>query len=235
MTFPNRRALVAAAVAVTALLGAAPAVQAAPAKAAPSPKAAPAKSRWPAAPGDMSLGNPNAPVHVVEYLSLTCSHCAAFNAEVFPTFKTRYIDTGRVYYTARELLTAPANVAAAGFLMARCNGGARYFPIVDQVFKSQPRWQTGSIKPVFLEIAKANGLTEDQFTACVTDEKAGEALEARLRYATETDHVTGTPTFFVNGVLMKGDTVPSLGDLDAAIGQAMKASGKPAPKTKGGR
>ena len=235
MTFPNRRALVAAAVAVTALLGAAPVVQAAPAKAAPSPKAGPAKSRWPAAPGDMSLGNPNAPVHVVEYLSLTCPHCAAFNAEVYPTLKARYIDTGRVYYTVRELLTAPANVAAAGFLMARCNGGARYFPIVDQVFKSQPRWQSGNIKPVFLEIAKANGITEDQFTACVTDEKAGAALEGRLKYAVETDHVTGTPTFFVNGVLMKGDSVPSLEDLDAAIAQARKASAKPAAKTKGGR
>ena len=85
---------------------------------------------WPAAPGDMNLGNPAARVRVVEYMSLTCAHCAHFNAEVFPAFKTKYIDTGRVFYTARELLTAPAQVAAAGVMMARCNGGARYFPIM---------------------------------------------------------------------------------------------------------
>ncbi len=184
--------------------------------------AAPAGAAVKAAPGDMSLGNPKAPVHVVEYLSLTCPHCADFHAEVFPAFKAKYIDTGRVYFTVRELLTAPAQVAAAGFLMARCNGGTRYFQIVDDVFRSQSRWQTGSIKPIFVEIAKKNGLTEAQFEACITDEKAQIALDGRLQYATQTDKVTGTPTFFVNGVMLANDHVPSLADLDAAIAKATK-------------
>jgi protein-disulfide isomerase len=199
-----------------------------PAAAAASAKPAPAKAakaRWPAAPGDMSLGNPDAPVRVVEYLSLTCPHCAHFNVETFPAFKAKYIDTGRVYYTVRELLTAPAQVAAAGFLMARCGDGSKYFTIIDQVFRSQPRWQAGQIKPVFLEIAKANGFTEDQFEACLTDEKAQDAMEARLNYASETDHVTGTPTFFINGALLPNDHVPTLAELDAAIAKASKAKG----------
>ena len=234
----SRRVVIASALATAA--GVAPFARALAAAPKPAAKAAaaPAKtpgSRWAAAPGDMNLGDPNAPVHVVEYLSLTCSHCAAFNAEIYPTLKARYIDTGRVYYTVRELLTAPAQVAAAGFLMARCNGGARYFPIIDQVFKSQARWQSGNIKPIFVEIAKANGLTEDQFAACITDEKAGQALEGRLKYAVETDHVSGTPTFFVNGVLLKGDHVPTLEELDAAIAEAAKGAGKAKAKTKGGR
>ena len=178
------------------------------------------------APGDMNLGNPKARVRVVEYMSLTCVHCAHFNAEVFPAFRAKYINTGRVYYTARELLTEPAQVAAAGVMMARCNGGARYFPIIDQVLRSQSRWQGGDIKSIFLDIAKANGLTEAQFETCLVDEKALTALEARVEYATGTDKVNSTPTFFVNGVLMANDHVPTLADLDVAIVRAMKAAAR---------
>lgn len=191
---------------------------------APAWAAVPARG-WPVAPGDMSLGNPRAPVHVVEYLSLTCPHCAHFHETIFPAFRAKYIDTGRVYFTLRELLTAPAQIAAAGFLMARCNGGARYFTVIDQVFRSQSRWQGGKIKPIFVEIAKANGMTEAQFEACITDEKAGTALEGRIRYAVETDKVTGTPTFFVNGVRLDSSHVPDLAELDAAIAGALKPKG----------
>ncbi|HET6970179.1 MAG TPA: DsbA family protein [Phenylobacterium sp.] len=199
------------------------AVLAGPAAAAPKAKpAAAAAAAWPGAPGDMNLGNPHAPVHVVEYLSLTCPHCAHFNETTFPAFKAKYVDTGRVYYTVRELLTAPAQVAAAGFLLARCGDGSHYFSVVDQVFRSQPKWQSGQIKPIFLDIAKANGLTEAQFNACLTDEKAQDALQKRIQYAVETDHVTGTPTFFVNGVQIPNASVPELADLDAAIAKAMK-------------
>ena len=225
----TRRAALATA-AAGALVGAAAPAPKPPAKTSARPPA-PVRARWPAAPGDMSLGNPNARVHVVEYLSLTCPHCAHFHAEVFPEFKRKYIDTGRVYFTVRELLTAPAQVAAAGFLMARCGDGSKYFPIVDQVFKSQARWQSGQIKPIFAEIAKANGFTGEQFEACLTNDKAGEALEARLKYAVETDHVTGTPTFFINGVMLDSDHVPSLPELDVAIGKALA----PKPAAKGGR
>jgi len=189
--------------------------------------AAPAWAQYKAAPGDMSLGNAKAPIHVVEYLSLTCPHCAHFHDDVFPAFKAKYIDTGRVQFTVRELLTAPAQVAAAGFMMARCKGDpASYFKIVDEVFASQKRWQSGNIKPIFVEIAKNNGLTEAQFEACITDEKAQEALQGRLEYATGTDKVTGTPTFFVNGVQLSNQDVPTLADLDAAIAKAAKPSGR---------
>ncbi len=188
--------------------------------------AAPAWAQFKPAPGDMSLGDPKAPVHVVEYLSLTCPHCAHFHADVFPAFKAKYIDTGRVRFTIRELLTAPAQVAAAGFMLARCDGGKNYFKVVDEVFRSQARWQSGSIKPIFVEIAKNNGFTEAQFEACITDPKAQEALQARLEYATGTDKVTGTPTFFVNGVQLPNQETPTLADLDAAIARASKSTGR---------
>lgn len=171
---------------------------------------------------EMTLGSAKAPVHVIEYLSVSCSHCAHFNEEVFPTLKAKYVDTGRVRWTFRELLTPPQQVAAAGFLLARCAGPGKYFKVVDEVLRSQPRWKSGNIKPIFLEIAQKNGLTEAQFEACLRDEKALNALEARVRYAVETDKVEGTPTFFVNGKRVEGAHVPSLADMEAAIAAAAK-------------
>lgn len=171
---------------------------------------------------EMTIGAAKAPVHVIEYLSVSCSHCAHFNEEVFPTLKARYIDTGKVRWTFRELLTPPQQVAAAGFLLARCAGPGKYVKIVDEVLRSQSRWQSGNIKPIFVEIAQKNGLTEAQFEACLRDEKALDALEARVRYAIETDKVEGTPTFFVNGKRVDGAHVPSLADMEAAIAAAAK-------------
>ena len=75
-----------------------------------------------AAADDMTLGNPKAPVTVIEYASVSCPHCAAFNNDVFPTLKAKYIDTGKVFYVAREALTSDPSIAAAGFLTARCAG-----------------------------------------------------------------------------------------------------------------
>lgn len=183
---------------------------------------------WPAAaapgvpaPGDMSLGNAQARVKVVEYASLTCGHCASFNEETFPAFKKKYIDTGRVHYTLKEFLTGPQQVAAAGFLMARCAGPSKYFKVVDEVFRSQPKWTSGeTVRAELLGIAKANGLTEAQFNACLSDEQALAALNARMKKAVEEDGVRATPTFFVNGKKYEG--VLTLADLDAAIAAAGK-------------
>src|SRR5260370_34178229 len=72
--------------------------------------------------GDMSLGSPNAKVTVIEYASLGCPICAKWNNEVFPDFKAKYVDTGKVHYVLREFLTGDAPIAAAGFLLARCAG-----------------------------------------------------------------------------------------------------------------
>ena len=87
------------------------------------------------------------------------------------------------------------------------------------------RWRSGSIKPIFAEIAKANGFTNEQFEACIVDEKAAEALEKRVQYAVETDHVQGTPTFFINGVLLDNAS-PTLAELDVAIAKAAAKGGR---------
>jgi protein-disulfide isomerase len=189
--------------------------------------AAPALARAPASPpADFSLGSAKAKVHVVEYASLSCPHCARFNAEVFPAFKAKYVDTGKVRYTLREVLTPPAEVAAAGFLLARCAGPApaSYFKVVDEVFRSQSRWQEGqTVLPILLQIGRDNGLSEAQVQACIHDKAAIAALEARVGRAIDAG-VEGTPTFFVNGRKIAEGEV-TLKQLDAAVAAAGKRGG----------
>jgi protein-disulfide isomerase len=173
-----------------------------------------------ALPDDMTMGNPKAKIEVVEYASLSCPHCAHFNDAIFPTLKAKYIDTGKVRYTLKEMLTEPMNVAAAGFMTARCAGPSKYFNVVDQVFRSQPRWTSGNIKPIFQEIAAANGVDEAKFNACVLDQAAFNAINDRAQRAADQDGVNATPTLFING--KKIETPQSPAELDAAIAAAAK-------------
>jgi protein-disulfide isomerase len=173
------------------------------------------------AEGDMSMGRADAPVKMVEYASVTCPHCARFNNDVFPAFKKKYIDTGKVHYTFRELLTPPNEVAAAGFLMARCAGKDRYFAAIDAIFRSQPEMaKTGVFRGVLLRIGQSMGMTEAQFDACVGDEKALKALNARLEKASE-NQIRSTPTFQINGKTVKEGEM-TMAELDAAVAAASK-------------
>jgi protein-disulfide isomerase len=174
------------------------------------------------AAGDMSLGDPNAPVKLVEYASLTCSHCARFNAEVFPELKKKYIDTGKVHYTLREFLTPPQELAAAGFLLARCAGEDKYFQVVDAVFRSQGEWaSTGDVRGSLLRIAQSVGMSEAQFNQCISDEKALTELNKRMESAIKQQKISATPTFVINGKTVKEGEM-SLAELDAAIAAASK-------------
>ena len=171
---------------------------------------------------DMTLGDPNAKVKMVEYASLTCSHCGTFNNDVFPAFKAKYIDTGKVHYTFKEFLTPPNEVAAAGFLTARCAGKDKYFNVTDAIFHAQQEmFTTGDMRGVLLRIAQSAGLTEEQFNACITDEAALKALNERVEKAIKVDKINATPTFVINGKKVTEGEV-SLAELDAAVAEASK-------------
>lgn len=174
-----------------------------------------------AGPADMSLGSPKAKVKVVEFASLSCPHCAAFHGEVFPAFKKKYIDTGKVRFTLKEVLTAPAEVAAAGFLLARCAGKDKYFQVVSDVFASQAEWATTGPRASLLRIARKAGLDEARFEACVGDDAALQAMNARIGRDAAAAGIEATPTFFVNGRKVK-DGAMTLAELDAAIAKAAR-------------
>jgi protein-disulfide isomerase len=177
-----------------------------------------------ALPDDMSLGNPNAKVTVVEYASVACPVCGKWFKDVWPTFKAKYVDTGKIRFIYREMLVGGADevtAAASGFLLARCAGKDKYFQMVDAIYNSQPDLFADP-RGVLLNIAKSAGMTESQFDACVRDPKAIDALQKRVDANAKRDNVTATPTFVINGKALEPGYHP-LTDLDAAIAAAQSA------------
>ena len=151
-------------------------------------------------PGDMTLGSLNARVTVIEYASVGCPHCADWRHDVFPSLKAKYIDTGRMRFVLREMITGDPTIATAGFMLARCAGPAKYFQVVDEVYARQPQmWgKVADAGAVLGDIAKSAGMTEAAYEACIDDQKGLDALNARVAQHNK-DKVDSTPTFFVNG------------------------------------
>jgi protein-disulfide isomerase len=167
-------------------------------------------------PGDMALGSAKAPVTVIEYGSVGCPHCADWHHDVFPAIKTKYVDTGRVRFVLREMITGDPTIATAGFMLARCAGPAKYFQVVDEVYQRQPQmWgKVSNAGAVLGEIAKDAGLSEDAYEACIDDQKGLDALNARVALHNK-DKVDSTPTFFVNG--RRYDDALTLAQVAAAL------------------
>ena len=178
---------------------------------------------------EMSLGDPKAKVTVIEYASVACPVCANFNQTVFPDFKKKYIDTGKVHYVAREALTGNPSLAVAGFLLARCAGKDNYFKVTDAVYRAQDQIYepgTENIRPaaghdVLLHIAQSVGLSEDQFNKCINDEKGIQALQERVERLSKEYKIDSTPTFIVNGKAMQPGAA-TMAELDAAIQPHLK-------------
>ena len=186
----------------------------------------------PAGEEAMQLGNAQAKVTVHEFASLGCPICAKWNNEAFPAFKAKYIDTGKVHYTLKEFSTGDAPVAAAGFLLARCAGKDQYFKVADAVFRQEAELlesnRNADKRARLIQIAGSIGMNEQQFDACVTDDKALSALNARSDKAGQEFHIQSTPTFIINGTSMEG--FQTLAQLDAAISHAQAAAqGQAAP------
>ena len=156
---------------------------------------------------DMALGPKDAAVTITEFASMTCPHCAAFNAEVFPKIKSTYIDTGKIRYIFREF---PLDIkAAAGSMLARCiakDDAAKYFAVVDILFRQQVQWASqGSTTDGLGRIGKQAGLSQDQVDTCLKDQALLDKIAADQKYAADILKVNSTPTFFVNGDVIKGE------------------------------
>ena len=172
--------------------------------------------------GDMTLGSDKAPVTIVEYASMTCPHCAAFTMNVFPKLKEEYIDTGKVKFIFREF---PLDIkAAAGSMLARCiakSDSAKYFAVVDLLFKQQADWVMHDTADALKRIGRQAGLSDDAVNACLKDQKLLDGISATQEYASTTLKVNSTPSFFVNGTMVKGET--SIEAFEKLINPLLKA------------
>jgi protein-disulfide isomerase len=149
--------------------------------------------------GDKSLGDPKAPVVMIEYASATCPHCAEFYNDIWPAIKKDYVDTGKVFFIFREMPTD--NKAVAAFMIARCVPKANYFATIAQLFKEQEAWMKKKPKEELFRIGMANGLDAIGAEACIKRRDLAEAIVETRRRAAEEFGVRRTPTFFVNGFI----------------------------------
>ncbi len=160
--------------------------------------------------GDFAKGSVDAPVVMVEYSSVACPGCAAFHAGVNPTLE-RYIEDGTLRVVFREMLTGSAELAMAGFMLARCVPEERYFDVIDVLFEQQQAIymaaQRGEARQHFQTIARSAGLSDQQFRACLSDEAAVNAINASNQQAAR-DGINSTPTFFFNGLRVEPQRAP---------------------------
>ena len=156
---------------------------------------------------DMALGPKDAAVTITEYASMTCPHCAAFNEQVFPKIKSEYIDTGKVRYIFGEF---PLDIkAAAGSMLSRCiakDDAPKYFAVTDMLFRQQNDWVLKNTTETLTRIGKQAGLTQQQVEACLKDQALLDKIAADQKYASDVLKVDSTPTFFINGEKIKGET-----------------------------
>src|SRR6478609_5382961 len=171
---------------------------------------------------DMALGPATAPVTMTEYASMTCPHCAHFNETVFPKIKSEYIDTGKMRYVFREF---PLDIkAAAGSMLARCiakDDAAKYFAVIDMLFKQQNDWVTKNTTETLTRIGKQAGLSQQAVEDCLKDQALLDKISADQKFANEVLKVNSTPTFFVNGEMIKGET--SFEEFDKKIKSLLKS------------
>jgi protein-disulfide isomerase len=159
--------------------------------------------------GDQTVGDPDAPVKVIEYASLTCSHCANFHRDTWPVVKEQYVDTGKAHFTFREVYFD--NLGLWAGMLARCGGEETYFPMIDALMAQQRDWLAGTEAEriaAMQRIARINGLPADRINACLSDEDLPRAMVERFQETATADGIRSTPSFLINGDLHVGNMDP---------------------------
>jgi protein-disulfide isomerase len=168
---------------------------------------------------DMALGDPDAPVTIVEYSSFTCPHCATFNQGVFRQLKENYVETGEVHYIKREVYFDAYGLWAA--LVARCGGPERYHGVVEMLYQDQREWAGSSDGAVVAEnlrrIGRRAGMDNNQLDACLADRDKATALMEVYRVNAEEFGIRSTPSFVINGETFGN---MAYADFEAAIAEA---------------
>jgi protein-disulfide isomerase len=152
---------------------------------------------------DVVEGQANAPVTIVEYASMTCSHCATFHTKVYPTLKSKYIETGKAKFMLREFPLDP--LATAGFMLARCAGDKRE-AMIELLFGQQKNWAFID-KPLdgLANIVKQTGMSQETFEKCLKDQALYDKVNTVRDRGAEKFGVNATPTFFINGKRVSGE------------------------------
>jgi protein-disulfide isomerase len=160
---------------------------------------------------EMTLGDENAPITMIEYASYTCPHCQRFHKDVFPQLKADYIDTGKVKFIYREVYFDGPGLWAG--MTARCGGEDRFFGMVDLIYENQREWTQGApaqIAANLKRMGKLAGMSDEQLDACLQDGEKARALTAVFQENAERDGIRATPSFVIDGQLQSNMSYPDL-------------------------
>ena len=174
---------------------------------------------------DRTMGNPKAPMLVVEYAAPTCPHCAHFDADLFPQFKKDWIDTGKAYYVFRVFPLNAVDVAVEG--MARCMPPEHYFDFIDLMYRNQAKWdpdgyQIADVHGALIQMAQLAGMDAAKADACMNDMNTAKKTNDIAADAQKNYLIEHTPTIFANGREVD-DTITSYDTFNAALKQAAAA------------
>lgn len=150
--------------------------------------------------GDMVMGDPNAPITVIEYASMTCAHCAAFHEQTFPELKKNYIDTGKVRMIFREYPLD--DLATAASMLARCaKEDSQKFSMLSLLFKTQREWVAGEKQPVerLSTVVRQAGMGRADVDACLDNKDVFAEIKRFKGTGEEKFEIRSTPTFIING------------------------------------
>jgi len=166
---------------------------------------------------EVSLGSKQAPVTLIEYGSLTCGKCLHFHKYVYPQVKKQYIDEGIVRFIFHPFPTSGA--AVHGARAAQC-AGDKYYDMLDILFTTVATWsQAENRDNLFVKHATTLGLNSEKFLTCISDEKRLDEILNQQQAAKSDLDVTGTPTFFINGKIVRGKR--SFAEMKALISDAL--------------
>ncbi len=148
---------------------------------------------------DEVMGDVNAPVTIIEYASMTCPHCKSFHEKIMPQIKEKYVDTGKAKYILRPFPFDGDRRGEAAFMLAKCAPNNNYYPMIDELFRTQDVWgRAGNPVPELLRIAKFAGMTEDDFKTCLSNQELLTKIIEGRNKAVKDFGVQATPTVFVN-------------------------------------
>ena len=150
---------------------------------------------------DMTLGNPDSAVQIIEYASYTCPHCAAFDQGPFQQLKADYIDNDKIGFTYREVYFDRYGLWAS--MVSRCGGEDKFFGITDMIYAGQSEWvragEPAAIVEELRKIGRLAGLDNAELDACLQDGEKAQSLVAWWEENQKADDINSTPSFIING------------------------------------
>jgi protein-disulfide isomerase len=170
---------------------------------------------------DRVLGKPDAPITIIEYASLTCPHCARFEADVLPKLKAKWIDTGKAKMATRDFPRDEADLRA--HMLVRCVPPDRFYPLVEMLFETQEKWVVAKDWRDALEkLVRLAGIGKKEFDSCITNKAIEDQVVQSRLTAVQLLGVNSTPTFFINGKKYEGE--PTIEGFDKVLSGLVEKS-----------